>query len=376
VPVDSWPRRVLLAWALQAGDLLGDVPPGTRVDWRLSPETRLGRLAPFADWSAPVARVIDGELVWLLDGYLASSSFPLAPRVTWHNRRVGSVRASFLGTVNAESGAARVYLQPGADPIAVTWSRLSRGVVEPASSIPESVLRAAPYPADLFRVQAQQLERSPWKAGNVVGAPGQSASESPAPVVSWAPDTSGPLIGSTFEAPGERRLGAVLLGSRNDGRLHLTLVRLDSTTTLPVPGVLKSRWENFPSYDALNDSIREDGGKLEPGPLRVDVSPGGAVAYQGYFALRPAGGTVLSWVTVAAPNRLGAGRNLKEAWSNLLGTTVPAPPGSAQAGRLDEARRWLEHADSALRIGDWSEFGRAWTSLRTILGLPPDSVRF
>jgi hypothetical protein len=79
---------------------------------------------------------------------------------------------------------------------------------------------------------------------------------------------------------------------------------------------------------------------------------------------------------VAAPNRLGAGRTLKEAWSNLLGATVPAPPGSAQAGRLDEARRWMEQADSALRAGDWSEFGRAWSSLRNILGLPLDSVRF
>jgi hypothetical protein len=376
VAVDSWPRRLLLAWALQAGELLGDISPGARVDWRLSPGDRLERLAPFADWSAPTARVIDGELVWLLDGYLASGTFPLTGRVTWRSRRVGSVRAAFLGTVNAESGAARVYLQPGADALAATWSKLSEGVVEPASAIPEPVLRAAPYPADWFRIQAQQLERAPWKAGSVSGTPAQGASEIPPPQVGWAPDTSGPLAISTFELPGERRLSAVLTGARHDGRNQLTLVRLDSSGTLPVAGVLRNRWGNFPSYDALSDSIREDGGKLEPGPLRVEIGPGGPVAYQGYFALRPSGGTVLAWVSVAAPNRLGAGRTVKEAWSNLLGATVPAPPGSAQAGRLDEARRWMEQADSALRAGDWSEFGRAWSSLRNILGLPLDSVRF
>jgi hypothetical protein len=143
-----------------------------------------------------------------------------------------------------------------------------------------------------------------------------------------------------------------------------------------VRGVLENRWANFPSYDALSDSIREDGGKLERGPLRVDVSRGGPVAYQGYFALRPAGGIMLAWVSVAAPNRLGAGRTLREAWSNLLGATAPTPPGSAQAGRLDEARRWMLHADSALRLGDWPEFGRAWGSLRNLLGLPPDTARF
>lgn len=376
VAVDTWPRRLLLAWALQAGELFGNVAPGSRVDWRLSPRDRLGRLAPFADWSAPTARVIDGELFWLVDGYLASSTFPLSGRVTWRDRRVGSVRAAFLGTVNAESGAARVYLQPGADPLAATWSKVSQGVVEPAAFIPEPVLRAAPYPGDWFRIQAQQLERAPWKAGSMSGGPVQGTAEPPPPLVGWASDTSGPLVISTFELPSERRLSAVLIGSREDGRTHLTLVRLDSTTTLPVRGVLENRWANFPSYDALNDSIREDGGKLERGPLRMDVGPGGPIAYQGYYALRPSGGMVLAWVSVAAPNRMGAGRTLKEAWSNLLGASVPAPPGSAQAGRLDDARRWMEHADSALRIGDWSEFGRAWSSLRNVLGLPRDSARF
>jgi hypothetical protein len=376
VVIGSWPRRLALAWALQAGELLGEVPPGTRVDWRLSPEERLARLVPFADWSAPTARVIDGELVWLLDGYITSSTFPLTSRAVWRNRRVGLVAASFLGTVHAETGAVRVYLQPRADSVAAGWSRLAAGVVEPAAAIPEGVLRVMAYPADLFRIQARQLERSPWDAGTMTGATGVGAPEQQPAQVAWAPDTSGPQLVSTFEVPSERRLSAVLLGSRDDGRTHLSLLRLDSAATLPVRDILQDRWANFPSYDALSDSIREDGGKLERGPLRVEVSSGGPVAYQGYFALRPSGGIVLAWVSVAAPKRLGAGRTLKEAWSNLLGATVPAPPGTAQAGRLDEARRWLEHADSALRSGDWSEFGRAWSSLRNVLGVPADSARF
>jgi hypothetical protein len=379
VPVDSWPRRLLLAWALQAGELLGDLRPGSRIDWRLSPEDRLQRLAPFADWSAPTARVIDGELVWLLDGYLASRTFPLAGRAVWRDKQVGSLGAAFLGTVNAESGAARVYLQPEADALAQTWARLANGVVEPAAATPEAVLRASAYPDDLFRVQAKELERSPWKAGSVSGQ-GQINTEAPRPEVGWAADTSGSLVVSTFESPGQRRLSAVLIGSREDGRTRLRLVRLDSTTTLPMRGVLENLWANFPSYDALNDSIREDGGKLERGPLRVEIEDGGPIAYESYFAPRPSGGVVLAWVSVAAPGdvrpRMGAGRTFKEAWSNLLGATVPAPPGAAQAGRLDEARHWLQRADSALRAGDWPEFGRAWGSLRTVLGLPADTGRF
>lgn len=376
VLVDSWTRRLVLAWALQAGDLLGPIPPRSRIDWRLSPEGRLSRLAPFADWGAPTARVINGQLVWLLDGYLATATFPLTGRVMWRNRRVGSVRAAFLGTVDAESGAARVYLQPGADPLAETWARLSGGVVEPGSSIPEIVLRAAPYPHELFRIQAQELEHAPWNAGSLSGGGRQPTEEAPLPQIGWAADTSGPQLVSTFQVPGERRLSSVLVGSREDGRMRLRLARLDSTTTLPISGVLENRWGNFPSYDALNDSIGEDGGQLERGPVRVDLGPGGPVAYQCYFARRPSGVMVLAWVAVAARDRLGAGRTLSEAWSNLLGNTVPAPPGTAPSGRLEEAKRWLELADSALRLGDWSEFGRAWNTLRSILGLPLDTARF
>jgi hypothetical protein len=238
------------------------------------------------------------------------------------------------------------------------------------------VLRAAPYPKELFRIQAQELEHSPWNAGTLGGASRPAPAEPPLPQISWSPDSTGPQLVFAFEAPGERRLSSVLIGSRDDGRLQLRLVRLDSAATLPISGVLENRWSNFPSYDALTDSISEDGGKLEPGPVRLDIGSGAPVAYQAYFALRPAGGVVLAWVTIAARDRLGAGRTLTEAWSNLLGNTVPAPPGSAPSGRLEEARRWMELADSALKVGDWPEFGRAWNTLRSVLGLPLDTTRF
>src|SRR6476646_4843805 len=83
VSLDSWPRRVLLAWALQAPELLGPLESGARVDWALAPAARLSGLIPFATWDDPVARVVDGELEWIADGYLPAEAFPLASRVDW-----------------------------------------------------------------------------------------------------------------------------------------------------------------------------------------------------------------------------------------------------------------------------------------------------
>ena len=148
-----------------------------------------------------------------------------------------------------------------------------------------------------------------------------------------------------FERQGERRLGAVLLGSHDEESDALRLVRFDSASGMASRGALESRWARFPSYDALSDSIRDEGGRLERGPVRFDVGPDGLVAYQSHFAGPATGRVALVWVTVAAGERQGAGHDMEQAWSNLLGASVPAlaGPGTIQpAGRratADPARR-------------------------------------
>jgi hypothetical protein len=247
--------------------------------------------------------------------------------------------------------------------------------VEPASAIPEAVHRAAPYPLELFRVQASYLEQKGPQLGSLGGPPGSRRAELPATDLAWSADTVGPVRMAVYERANDRLLGAVLVGTGSNGSDELRLVRFDSVTGLQSRPALESRWSRFASYDALSDSIGDDGGKLERGPVRLDLGTGGPVAYQSHFARDPRGAVLLTWVSVAATGeRVGAGRNLREAWSNLLGASVPSIAGSAQATRLDQARRWLERADSALRSGNWAVFGQAWRGLRDALGLPADTV--
>jgi hypothetical protein len=374
VPVKGWARRLLLAWALQAGPLLAQLPRDARVDWRLSPNERVERLAPFAHWAPPVPRVVNGELLWLLDGYLSSNSFPLTDRLSWQGKRVGALQAGFLGVVEAASGRTRIFLRPAADDLAESWAAIARGVVEPASAIPAAVLAVVPYPAELLRMQARAVEAGPWAPGTPPGGRVLQGGIDPIRIsLTWAADTTGPWLVVGYERSIERRTSALLLGGREDGQDVVRLVRLDSASSPPTRSALESKWNRFASYDALSDSVREAGDTLRPGPLRFEIGAGGAVAYQVSYARRRQAGVTVAWVSVAAGERAGAGRTLEEAWSNLRGMSVPTIASSAQATRLDEARRWLERADSALRGGDWSGFGRAWQRLRATLGLPADT---
>jgi hypothetical protein len=373
MPVSPWPRRVMLTWALQAGRLLARLPPDARVDWELAPVDRLARLAPFVSWGEPIPRIIDGELVWLVDGYLATRSFPLSPRIEWRGRRIGSIRASFVGTVTAEAGATRIFLRPGDNPLAEAWAAVSEGVVEPSSAIPTGVLRALAYPIELLTAQSRALDRV---GGKLMGVAARSVADSnatPRPDIAWSADTSGVELVIAYERATDRRVSALLMASREDGNDALRLVRLDSTRALPSRAALESRWSRFPSFGALTDSIRDDGGKLERGPVRFDLTPAGVVAHQAHFAHREDEMTIMVWVSVASEGRLGAGHTFAEAWSNLLGATVPSVAGIAQTTRLEEARRLLLRADSALRLGDWATFGRTWDSLRKSFGIPTES---
>ena len=153
-------------------------------------------------------------------------------------------------------------------------------------------------------------------------------------------------------------------------------MRLDSTRGLPSATALESRWSRFASYGALSDSIGDDGGKLERGPVRLDLRPQGVGGLPVAFRADRARRVRRSPGSASPPPATGSApaARLREAWSNLLGASVPSIAGSAQATRLEEARRWLQRADSALRNGDWAAFGQAWRGLRDALGLPAETV--
>jgi hypothetical protein len=111
---------------------------------------------------------------------------------------------------------------------------------------------------------------------------------------------------------------------------------------------------------------------LPRGPLVIWRAGDTLAAYRTRFAPRVGGGVSLVWVSAAHGGRVGAGRSLAAAWDNLLGGSAPVPPVLPSA-TLDEARRWMGLADSALRAGDWAGFGRAFDALRQVLGPTRDT---
>ena len=373
VATGSWPRRAALAWALQAPSLLARGTPERRVAWLLDPRERVAALAPYAVWSAPVPRPADGRLVWVLHGAATSEAFPLVPRAPFRGEQVGLARSSFVGVVDAESGDTRIFLRPDADPLSRAWAAVADGTVQAWETLEPSLRATVGYPADLFRAQAEALAQTPL---NGTGTERLTLLDDTLAVglETWAADTAGLVLTAAYIEPGQRRVGALLLATEENGARRLQLVLPDSAATLVAPQVLAGRWSRFALFEQLQDSVRAAGGSLTLAPVRFWLGGAGLGAYRAHFGEGPAGRPLLVWLSLALPDRLAAGRDEPEALENLAGTGVPAPFAPPGRAPIDEARRWMHIADSALRRGDLEAFARAWDGLRSTLDPAGDSL--
>ena len=116
-------RRLALAWAEQRLDLAwSDDPANSRIARRRDVRQRVNALAPvYAQGSDVVPAFLGDSLVWIVELYSASSTYPLSKRFVLAGEERSYFRHSATALVNAATG--RVILVPAVapDPIATAW---------------------------------------------------------------------------------------------------------------------------------------------------------------------------------------------------------------------------------------------------------------
>jgi hypothetical protein len=370
VQIGSGLRRLALAWALQSTAVLGPLPPHASAFWHLDPADRIARLAPFASWGAPRPRLHDGELIWLLDGYIPLSLFPGSTRLEWRGAGIGGLQASFLATVEAHTGRVRIFLRHGAGEVGKNWQSLAVGLVEPATAIPADVVRSMAYPPELLEAQLRVLGQPHWGIGVLPGRSQTVGVAGAPPEATWKPDTSGVSLTIPYLSPSHQVVAAVINAAVADGWEVIRVLRIDSLLALPDPATLQGGWGRFPTYQQLRDSVEREGGRLEGGPVRYWSDRSGLGAYEAHFARREGAPPALVWVSMAHGAKRGAGHDVEEAWQNLMGLGVPYVGGANRAVSLAAIRRLLLLADTALRQGDFEAFGHHWAALQRLVNRP------
>ena len=373
-------RRMLLAWALQSPPLLDDhTSPADRVlYWRDIP-SRLSRLYPFAAFDAARAALVDGRLVWLVDGYLMSARFPLAETVRWRGEDIDYLSASYLVTVDAVSGRTRFYLRRYASAFAASVARAEALAPLPGDSIPPAVRAAMRYPAALLGAQAVVLARRVERDSR--GPTWQPAWQDTAVA---AQDAAQLTPAQATLAIGERhvrrwqvlpindvrgdRLGALVAGTvHGDGQTVLTLLRLNGAA--PTTQAAALRIGAAPTLAAAAAGIQ---GAPRRGPILVVPAAGSVLYAQALMSSARTGGPLhMEGVALLAGGKVGFGIEPRGAARALVRGDTQNVLSLLGTGELSEARAAFLALDSARQAGDWERFGRAWANLRRALRLDP-----
>jgi uncharacterized membrane protein (UPF0182 family) len=179
VPINSLFRRMLYGlYFWDVNFLLYDgFNENSKILYHRNPRDRVQRVAPFLTLDGdPYPAVINGRVVWILDGYTTSSNYPysqvvdlrqatsdaLSDRGTILQARqnVNYMRNSVKATVDAYDGTVTLYAFDESDPVLRAWNQAFGGnIIKPHSAIPPELAAHFRYPEDLFKVQRDLLAK-------------------------------------------------------------------------------------------------------------------------------------------------------------------------------------------------------------------------
>ncbi|MFP3915210.1 MAG: UPF0182 family protein, partial [Actinomycetota bacterium] len=169
VDVGSIWRRVAFAFRYRDLNLLisGQIRPDSRVLVQRNVQSIVSDLAPFLEVdSDPYPVVTEGRVVWVLDLYTSSDSFPYSKPITATDMRrlprgadldVGTnyLTNSVKATIDAYDGTVDFYVMDETDPVVQAWRETYPALFRDGSEMPESIQSHLRYPQDLFRVQGE-----------------------------------------------------------------------------------------------------------------------------------------------------------------------------------------------------------------------------
>ena len=164
VQLESTQRR--LAFALSEFDynLLGSsaITDESRFVSLRNVSDRVQQVAPFLSLDGdPYPVALDGDIVWVIDGYTTSSRYPFGENADLSqlgstsglNHPFNYVRNSVKAVVNAYDGSIVLYAVDPTDPVLQVWQSAFPDLFTPFDDMPDELLSHLRYPEELFRIQ-------------------------------------------------------------------------------------------------------------------------------------------------------------------------------------------------------------------------------
>jgi Uncharacterized conserved protein len=273
--------RLVYAIKFQAEEIVlsEQVNDGSQILYDRNPIDRVRKVAPYLTLDSDAyPAVVDGRVVWIVDGYTTTASYPYSriqslsgsivdtntPAQLYQLDDINYIRNSVKATVDAYDGSVTLYAWDEEDPILQTYQHIYPGTISPKSEMSADLLAHVRYPADLFKVQRSIL------ATYHVTNPNEFYSGTDAWTTPDEPTTSAevaqPPYYLTMQVPGSDAPAFTLYstfipntsgGSQNiltgylavnadagDDYGKLTLLTLPKDDTVPAPGQVQNQFSS------------------------------------------------------------------------------------------------------------------------------------
>ena len=380
-----------LAYALKFQSeqiLLSDaINAESQILYNRNPRERVAAVAPFLELdSDPYPAIIDGQVLWIVDGYTTSNNYPysksedLAQAIADANSpsvllrgEANYIRNSVKATVNAYDGKVTLYEWDEKDPILQTWKKVFPDTIRPMSEMSGELLSHVRYPADLFKVQRSILgsyhvedagafysQQDAWMTPNdPVGGSGVGTLQPPYYLTMQVPGTESPdfSIYSTFipRSTGEASRNVLTgyfvansdagtsAGKKSADYGTLRLLTLPKSTIVPGPGQVQNNFSADSKVSQLLNILRQGSTRVLNGNL-LTLPVGGGLLYVQPVYIQSTGETsypLLQKILVAFGDQIAFEDTLDEALTVLFGSsgipdeTDPVDPADPDAEPTD-----------------------------------------
>lgn len=379
--LDNIFTRLIYAMHFQSEQiLLSDaITNDSQILYDRHPLVRVNKVAPYLTLdNDPYPAVVDGRIVWVVDGYTTSTNYPYSTTVDMGEAikdtytaqslvptgAVNYIRNSVKATVDAYDGTVTLYAWDANDPILATWQKIFPTTIKPTSEMSEQLLAHVRYPSDLFKVQREVLgsyhvtdpgtfysTEDTWVTPNdPVSDPNAPTLQPPYYLTMQMPGAESPSFSlySTFipKSTGKdaRNVLYGYLSANSDygpdyGKL--TLLTLPKQTTIPGPGQVQAQFDSDATVSQQLNLLRQGKTEVIPGNL-LTLPVGGGLLYVQPVYVRSTGETsypLLRKILVAFGDSIAFEDSLEAALDSLFGgnsgvvTPIdPTDPNSPSSG--------------------------------------------
>ena len=376
-------NRLIYALRFQSEQILfsDNVNEESQILYDRDPAVRVQKAAPYLTLdSDPYPSVVDGRIVWIIDGYTLSANYPYSTTVSLQQAisdsnttaprfaldDINYIRNSVKATVDAYDGSVTLYAWDDEDPVLQAWQNVYPSTVKPISEMSGELMSHVRYPTDLFKVQRYALgvyhvddAQSFYQRDNAWQTPNDPQQDTvlqpPYYLTMQMPGQDEPtysMFTSFIPAAEGTASRNVLMGymavdsnagneagvkSEDYGKLRMLVV--DADTTIPGPGQVQNTFNSDPVISSQINLLKQGQSEVINGNLLTLPVGGGLLYVQPVFVQASSGTQLpqLQKVLVAFGNEVAFEDTLNEALDALFGGDSGAAAGDDDVEPTDPA---------------------------------------